>query len=294
MNGFFAWLMGLVAFIPGLGHRRRRAGTAMSRTTMSMLGRDSPGTIAVDRGGAKASWSRRATCCSCSTRASSRRSSTPRRRGPMRRRRRSQNLQTGSRQEEIDVTQASLDKAQADLALAQQNLARTQDLFDRGLTPQSQARPGQGDACRRRRRRSTSCRRSSRWQQLPARDAQQIAAEASLAAAKADADTAKAALDDRTVTAPEDGRIERLFFKAGEVAGAGAPVLSLQRRRRAEGRVLRQRGRPAAVRAGPAGQRQLRRLRRRASPRRSAISPPTRSSRRRSSIRATSATGWCS
>ena len=32
-------------------------------------------------------------------------------------------------------------------------------------------------------------------QQLPARDAQQIAAEATLAAAKADADTAKAALD---------------------------------------------------------------------------------------------------
>src|SRR3569623_1472310 len=43
-------------------------------------------------------------------------------------------------------------------------------------------------------------------------------------AAKAPAD---AALADRTATAPEDGRIERLFFKAGEVAGAGVPVASL-------------------------------------------------------------------
>ena len=64
-------------------------------------------------------------------------------------------------------------------------------------------------------------------QQLLARDDQQIGAEASLAAAQADAASAKAALDNRTVLAPEDGRVERLFYKAGEVAGAGAPVLSL-------------------------------------------------------------------
>src|SRR5262249_22232193 len=63
--------------------------------------------------------------------------------------------------------------------------------------------------------------------QLPARDAQQVAAEASLKAAQADAQTAQAALDDRTVKAPEAGRVERLVFKPGEVAAAGVRVLSM-------------------------------------------------------------------
>ncbi|MEP7241977.1 MAG: HlyD family efflux transporter periplasmic adaptor subunit, partial [Devosia sp.] len=49
-----------------------------------------------------------------------------------------------------------------------------------------------------------------------------------LAAAKADAATAAAALDIRTVRAPEDGRIERLYFKTGEVAPVGTPVLALR------------------------------------------------------------------
>jgi HlyD family secretion protein len=137
-----------------------------------------------------------------------------------------QNLQTGSRQEEIDVTKAQLAKAQADLNLAQQNLARTQDLYDRGLTPvatldQSKATVKTAQAA------VDQLQAQLKVQELPARDAQQIAAEATYAAAKADADTAKAALDMRTVTAPEDGRIEKLYFKAGEVAGAGVPVVSL-------------------------------------------------------------------
>lgn len=137
-----------------------------------------------------------------------------------------QNLQTGSRAEEIAVTQAQLDKAKADLTLAQQNLARTQDLFDRGLTPiatldQFKATVQSAQAA------VDQLQAQLKVQQLPARDAQQIAAEASYAAAKADAATAKAALETRTVTAPEDGRVERIFFKTGEVANAGAPVLSL-------------------------------------------------------------------
>ena len=63
--------------------------------------------------------------------------------------------------------------------------------------------------------------------ELPARDAQQIAAEATLAAARADVANARAALDDRTVMSPADSRVERLFFKAGEVVGAGMPVVAL-------------------------------------------------------------------
>ena len=63
--------------------------------------------------------------------------------------------------------------------------------------------------------------------ELPARDAQQWQAEANLAAAKADAEKARADLADRTVVAPREGRVERLYFAAGEVAGAGTPVVAL-------------------------------------------------------------------
>lgn len=136
------------------------------------------------------------------------------------------NLQTGSRQEEIDVTKAQLMKAEADLSLAQQNLARTQDLFDRGLTPV--ATLDQGKATVKAAQAAVDQLTAQlKVQELPARDAQQIAAEANVAAANADAASAKAALDMRTVTAPADGRIEQLYYKAGEVVAAGAPVVSL-------------------------------------------------------------------
>jgi HlyD family secretion protein len=136
------------------------------------------------------------------------------------------NLRTGSRQEEIDVTRASLAKAEADLRLAQQNLARSEDLFDKGLAPQAKLDQDKANV-QAARAAVEQLQAQLKVQELPARDAQQIAAEANYAAARAEADAAKVALDNRTVTAPEDGRIERIFFRAGEVAGAGSPVVSL-------------------------------------------------------------------
>ena len=136
------------------------------------------------------------------------------------------NLKTGSRQEEIDVTKAQLMKAGADLSLAQQNLARTQDLFDRGLTPVAILDQGKASV-KAAQAAVDQLTAQLKVQQLPARDAQQIAAEANVAAAKADAATARAALETRTVTAPADGRVERLYYKAGEVVAVGAPVAAL-------------------------------------------------------------------
>jgi HlyD family secretion protein len=136
------------------------------------------------------------------------------------------NLKTGSRQEEIDVTKAQLMKAGADLSLAQQNLARTQDLFDRGLTPVATLDQGKASV-KAAQAAVDQLTAQLKVQQLPARDAQQIAAEANVAAAKADAATARAALETRTVTAPADGRVERLYYKAGEVVAVGAPVAAL-------------------------------------------------------------------
>lgn len=225
MNGFFAWLLGLVAIIPGLGHpapptwngyveddyyyaSAATAGTIQSiAVAEGQLVKKGDVLFVLDQSQQQAQYD------AAKARADAAQATL-------------QNLQTGSRQEEIAVTQAQLQKAQADLSLAQQNQARTQDLFDRGLTPvalldqaNSTVKAAQAAV--------DQLQAQLKVQQLPARDAQVIGAEASLAAAKADADTAKAALDLRTVTAPEDGRIERLFFKAGEVAGAGIPVASI-------------------------------------------------------------------
>ncbi len=45
--------------------------------------------------------------------------------------------------------------------------------------------------------------------------------------AQADAEKANADLADRTVTSPAAGRIERVFFDAGEIVSAGTPVVSI-------------------------------------------------------------------
>jgi HlyD family secretion protein len=143
------------------------------------------------------------------------------------------NLKIGARPEELQVTAAALAQAEANLALAQQNFSRTQDLFDKGNVPRSQLDQAQAslDAAN-----ATVVQLKAQLAvaQLPARDDQIAAAAASLAAAKstaaaamADATNAKAALENRTIVAPEAGRIERLYFASGEVAGAGVPVVSI-------------------------------------------------------------------
>lgn len=143
------------------------------------------------------------------------------------------NLKTGARPEELQVTQASLAQAEANLALAQQNFSRTKDLFEKGNVPKSQLDQAQAslDAAN---AAVVQLKAQLAVAQLPARDDQIAAAAASLAAAKstaaaamADATNAKAALANRTIVAPEAGRIERLYYASGEVAGAGAPVVSI-------------------------------------------------------------------
>ena len=136
------------------------------------------------------------------------------------------NLKTGSRSEEVDVIRASLMKAEADLSLAQQNFARSEELFGQGLIPQAQLDQSRATLAAARAA-VEQLEAQLKVAELPARDAQQIAAEATLAAAQADAANARAALDNRTVVAPEAGRIERLYFAQGEVAGAGVPVVSI-------------------------------------------------------------------
>jgi HlyD family secretion protein len=136
------------------------------------------------------------------------------------------NLTTGSRADEIDVIRASLQKSQADLQLAKDSATRSEKLFKEGLVPQSKldqdrATLASAEAAVR------QLEAQLKVAELPARTEQQVQAEANLAAAHADAEKASADLADRTITSPAAGRIERVFFDAGEIIAAGAPVISI-------------------------------------------------------------------
>ena len=136
------------------------------------------------------------------------------------------NLETGSRDAEVAVILANLRKAEADRDLARDSLHRTQVLADRGTASSvqlqqmksqlavAQAQVDQLEA-------------QLEAARLPARAAQRTAAEAALNVARYQAMSAQVALRDRNLTAPITGVIDQRFFDAGEVAGAGVPILSL-------------------------------------------------------------------
>lgn len=136
------------------------------------------------------------------------------------------NLTTGGREDEVDVVRASLQKAEADLSLARETSARSGKLFAEGLIAQSKydqdrATLASAEAA------VKQLAAQLKVAELPARDAQLQQAEANLAAAQADAEAANWTLADRTITAPAASRVERVYFEAGEVVAAGAPVVAL-------------------------------------------------------------------
>ena len=136
------------------------------------------------------------------------------------------NLSTGSRQPEIEVIRASLDQARADQKLAASTLARAKQLRASGAVSQAKVDVDQASYD------SASAHVAQleaqlKVAELPARDAQRIAAEASHRAALAQEAGAKSALEDRTVKAPAGGLVDKVYYDVGEVAGAGAPVVSI-------------------------------------------------------------------
>ncbi len=210
------------------------------------------------------------------------------------------NLKTGAAAEEIAGDRsASLMQAEADLALAQQNFTRSA-----GAVRARADRPSRSSTRRRRPRMppmpavvqlkaqlggGASCRRATTGRS-------EIAAEATLASPPtADAANAKAMLDNRTIVAPDAGRIERLFFscgRSGRGGRAGGVARAATARSRSNSISARRTGRssPSAEHVavscdgcadGAHGDDR-------------SSSRPTRNSPRRSSIRATSGTGWCS
>jgi len=136
------------------------------------------------------------------------------------------NLETGSRSEELDVIRASLSKAEADLGLARTNLARSEQLERAGTVSAAKVEVD-SNAVATAEAQVKQLTAQLAVAELPARSAQQVAAEANLAAAEADAERARLDLADRQVHAPEAGVVEKIYYVAGEVAAVGTPILSI-------------------------------------------------------------------
>jgi HlyD family secretion protein len=226
MNEIMAFLAGLLALVPGLGAAPEPSWNGYVEVDYVYIGAPSAGIIAtvVAREGQaiKAgevlfildSRQQEAVLRAAEARVEAARANA-------------ENLATGSRDAEIDVVRANLEKGNADLALARSQSERSDKLLAEGLVPQAKADQDRA-TLRSAAAQVQQLEAQLRVAELPARDPQRVAAEATLVAAEADADKAREDLADRTVTAPADGRVERLYFSQGEMASAGTPVVALQ------------------------------------------------------------------
>ncbi|MXN66548.1 HlyD family efflux transporter periplasmic adaptor subunit [Stappia sp. GBMRC 2046] len=136
------------------------------------------------------------------------------------------NLQTGSREPELEVIRSSLARAQAERVLAKKTLDRSTSLLERELVAQATVDTHRADLDK---IEAEIAELKARLQvaELPGRDAQLAAARAAVDAAVAETDRARSDLDDRVMASPVSGRVEDVLFYAGEFATAGAPVLSI-------------------------------------------------------------------
>lgn len=226
MNEFFGWFAALFAFLPGMGTAQPPAWSGYVEADYVYVAPIAPGTVLtlsvseqqrVNKGDllvVLSALQQSAALDAALARVTAAEANL-------------HNLESGSRTEEIDVVRASLARAEADRMLAEQNLTRSQKLFDEGLIPnaqvdQTRAAFASADA------QVAQLKAQLAVAELPARSQQQIAAQASLDAAIADAAKARADLFERNLGAPVAGLVERIYFDPGEMAASGAPVVALR------------------------------------------------------------------
>jgi HlyD family secretion protein len=126
-------------------------------------------------------------------------------------------------QAEAQLAQAKAEQAQmeADIERAAKELARQQDLVKIGASPRRDLEAAQAtyDSARARRT-QTQAQQGQATAAKRQADAQGKQATASL-------DTAAFNLSQRAITSLVSGRVENVFFREGEYAGNGAPVVSI-------------------------------------------------------------------
>lgn len=136
------------------------------------------------------------------------------------------NLREGQRPPEIAVIEAQIAEARAALDTARRDFERQQALFDRRVISEAQLDQAR-EAITVAEARLTAVERQKDVAEMPARTPQIEAAERGVQAADAALAQARTRLAKHFVAAPADGRIEDTYYDLGEVAAAGAPVLSL-------------------------------------------------------------------
>ena len=136
--------------------------------------------------------------------------------------------QVALRESDLRATQAQVALRESELDAAQRRLARSTELARDGASSQQEL-----DDDRARQRSAQAGVTASKAQVDAARAAIQAArtqvtgAQAQVAAAQASIERIDADLDDATLTAPRDGRVQFRIAQEGEVLGAGGRVLNL-------------------------------------------------------------------
>lgn len=137
-----------------------------------------------------------------------------------------QNLLTGKRQEEQDVTRAQRRESEAALAEAEIEYKRQSDLLARGINAR-QAYDQAESMVRQLHARVASLAAQEKVNDLAARPDEIAAAKATVGQNHANLEQARKKLVDQMPVAPEDALVENTFFNVGEWVQAGTPVVSL-------------------------------------------------------------------
>lgn len=135
-------------------------------------------------------------------------------------------LQTGERPEELAVIQAQLDAAKASMTLSVPRVERRRKMVKDNIVGVEQVDEAES-ALQQDRGHIAEYTARLAAAKLPARTQQIAAAEDAVTQAEAALSSAQWALDQRQVVAPAAGRIEDVYFRAGEIANAGTAVLQL-------------------------------------------------------------------
>ncbi|HGM5492729.1 TPA: HlyD family secretion protein [Serratia fonticola] len=136
--------------------------------------------------------------------------------------------QVGMRHSEWVATEAVVAQRQAELDAAQRRLARTEPLARNGAASSQNLDDDRADVASTRAALSAAqAQAAAAKAAVEASEAQVTGAKSSVAASQASLDRIQSDLDDTTLKAPRDGRIQYRLAQAGEVLAEGGKVLNL-------------------------------------------------------------------
>ena len=136
-------------------------------------------------------------------------------------------LRNAGREAEIAAARADLADAQAASDRAARDLARGEALVGRGDASRQSVDQARADALSTKARVAAAEARLALISQSSGREHAIAAQTSAVAAAEKALAAAQWKLDERTVTAPIGGHVADTFAEAGEIVGAGAPVVEL-------------------------------------------------------------------